>query len=209
MLTVGPFQENCYVVGDEGSGVGALIDPGDEAARISMAVEQTGLDISKIILTHAHIDHVGVVVELVNEYSCPVLAHEESVPMLGALPTQAVMMGIKFGEIPKIDTFIEDEEVIEIGGGLRLRSLYTPGHSPGHLAFYVESEGVVLAGDALFAGSVGRVDLPGGDGPTLLRSIEERLLTLPDDTIVHPGHGPETTVGRERETNPFLQGGVL
>ncbi|CAN5573055.1 MBL fold metallo-hydrolase [soil metagenome] len=209
MLTVGPFQENCYVVGDEGSGVGALIDPGDEAARISMAVEQTGLDISKIILTHAHIDHVGAVVELVNEYSCPVLAHEESVPMLGALPTQAVMMGIKFGEIPKIDTFIEDEEVIEIGGGLRLRSLYTPGHSPGHLAFYVESEGVVLAGDALFAGSVGRVDLPGGDGPTLLRSIEERLLTLPDDTIVHPGHGPETTVGRERETNPFLQGGVL
>jgi len=209
MLTVGPFQENCYVVGDEGSGVGALIDPGDEAARISMAVEQTGLDISKIILTHAHIDHVGAVVELVNEYSCPVLAHEESVPMLGALPTQAVMMGIKFGEIPKIDTFIEDEEVIEIGGGLRLRSLYTPGHSPGHLAFYVESEGVVLAGDALFAGSVGRVGLPGGDGPTLLRSIEERLLTLPDDTIVHPGHGPETTVGRERETNPFLQGGVL
>lgn len=209
MLTVGPFQENCYVVGDEGSGAGALIDPGDEAARIAAAVEQTNLDISKIILTHAHIDHVGAVAELVHEYSCPVLAHAESEPMLEALPTQAIMMGVKFGEIPKIDTFISDGEIIEIGGGVRLRSLYTPGHSPGHLAFYVESEGLVIAGDALFAGSVGRVDLPGGDGPTLLRSIEERLLTLPDDTVVHPGHGPETTVGHEKSTNPFLQGGVL
>lgn len=208
MLTVGPFQENCYVVGDESSGVGALIDPGDEAARISMAVERTNLDISKIILTHAHIDHVGAVVDLVDEYSCPVLAHSESEPMLAQLPTQAMMMGMKFGEVPKIDEFVEDEEEIEVGE-LRLRSLYTPGHSPGHLAFYIESEGVVLAGDALFAGSVGRVDLPGGDGPTLLKSIEERLLTLPDETVVHPGHGPETTISHERETNPFLQGGGL
>lgn len=208
MHTVGPFQENCYVVGDEESGIGALIDPGEEAARISMAVEGTKLDISKIVLTHAHIDHVGAVVDLVKEYSCPVLAHEESAPMLEQLPMQAVMMGMKFGEVPKIDTYIEDEEIIEVGG-LRLASLYTPGHSPGHLAFYIEGEGVVLAGDALFAGSVGRVDLPGGDGPTLLKSIEERLLTLPDETVVHPGHGPETTVGHERSTNPFLQGGGL
>ncbi len=208
MHTVGPFQENCYIVGDESSGVGALIDPGDEAARISMAVEQTKLDISKIVLTHAHIDHVGAVVDLVKEYSCPVLAHAESGPMLEQLPMQAVMMGMKFGEVPKIDDFIEDEEEIKVGS-LRLRSLYTPGHSPGHLAFYIEGEGVVLAGDALFAGSVGRVDLPGGNGPTLLKSIEDRLLTLPDETVVHPGHGPETTISHERETNPFLQGGGL
>lgn len=208
MLTVGPFQENCYIVGDEGSGVGALIDPGDEGARIAAAVEQTGLDISKIVLTHAHIDHVGAVVDLVNEYSCPVLAHAESEPMLQQLPTQAMMMGLKFGEVPKMDAYIDDEEVIEVGG-LGLRSLYTPGHAPGHLAFYIESEGIVLAGDALFAGSVGRFDLPGGDGPTLLASIEERLLTLPDETIVHPGHGPRTTIGDERATNPFLQGGIL
>ncbi len=208
MLTVGPFQENCYVVGDEATGNGALIDPGDEGARIAAAVERTNLDISKIILTHAHIDHVGAVVDLVKEYSCPVFAHEDSKPMLEQLPMQAVMMGMKFGEIPKIDKFIEDEEIVEVGG-LRLRSLYTPGHSPGHLAFYIEGEGVVIAGDALFAGSVGRVDLPGGDGPTLLKSIEDRLLTLPDDTAVHPGHGPDTTISRERETNPFLQGGIL
>lgn len=208
MLTVGPFQENCYVIGDEETGVGALIDPGDEAARIAVAVEQTNLDVSKIILTHAHIDHVGAVVDLVKEYSCPVFAHAESQPMLEQLPTQAMMMGLKFGEIPKIDVFIEDEEVLEVGG-LRLKSLYTPGHSPGHLAFYVEGEGAVIAGDALFAGSVGRVDLPGGDGPTLLKSIEERLLTLPDETTVHPGHGPATTISHERDTNPFLQGGLL
>jgi glyoxylase-like metal-dependent hydrolase (beta-lactamase superfamily II) len=208
MLTVGPFQENCYVVGDEATGNGALIDPGDEGARIAAAVERTNLDISKIILTHAHIDHVGAVVDLVKEYSCPVFAHEDSKPMLEQLPMQAVMMGMKFGEILKIDKFIEDEEIVEVGG-LRLRSLYTPGHSPGHLAFYIEGEGVVIAGDALFAGSVGRVDLPGGDGPTLLKSIEDRLLTLPDDTAVHPGHGPDTTISRERETNPFLQGGIL
>lgn len=208
MLTVGPFQENCYVVGDEQTGVGALIDPGDEAARIAVAVEQTGLDIEKIVLTHAHIDHVGAVVDLVEEYSCPVLGHAESRPMLEQLPAQAMMMGLKFGEIPQIDTFIEDGETVEVGG-LRLKSLYTPGHSPGHLAFYVEGEGAVVAGDALFAGSVGRVDLPGGDGPTLLKSIEERLLTLPEETVVHPGHGPETTIGHERDTNPFLQGGLL
>ncbi len=128
--------------------------------------------------------------------------------MLAQLPMQAVMMGMKFGEVPKIDEYIEDGEEVEVGG-LRLRSLYTPGHAPGHLAFYIESEGIVLAGDALFAGSVGRADLPGGDGPTLLKSIGDRLLTLPDETVVHPGHGPETTISRERETNPFLQGGLL
>ncbi|MGH3088263.1 MAG: MBL fold metallo-hydrolase [Rubrobacteraceae bacterium] len=208
MLTVGPFQENCYIVGNEESGIGVIIDPGDEAARIAVAVERTELDISKIILTHAHIDHVGAVVDLVNEYSCPVFAHAESAPVLEQLPMQVVMMGMKFGEIPKIDAYIADGEVVEVGG-LRLESLYTPGHSPGHLAFHIESEGRVIAGDALFAGSVGRVDLPGGDGPTLLKSIEERLLTLPDETVVHPGHGPQTTIGNERATNPFLQGGLL
>lgn len=206
MLTVGPFQENCYLIGDETSGRGVLVDPGDEAARIAMMVERTGLDVEKILLTHAHIDHVGAVVASVEEYSCPVLAHEESEAMLRQLPMQAVMMGMRFGTVPKIDAYIADEEEIPVGS-LRLKALYTPGHSPGHLAFYEENEGVVLAGDALFAGSVGRVDLPGGDGPLLLKSITERLLTLPESTVVYPGHGPRTTVARERDTNPFLQGG--
>ena len=208
MLTVGPFQENCYVVGDEESGVGAIIDPGDEAARIAMAVEKTGLDIEAIVVTHAHIDHVGAVVALTEEYACPVLMHEESEALLEGLPTQALMMGVRFGKAPTVDRYVGDEEVLEVGD-LRLRSLYTPGHAPGHLAFYVEDEGLVLSGDALFAGSVGRVDLPGGSMEVLMRSIEERLLTLPDETVVYPGHGPQTTIANERASNPFLQGGMF
>jgi hydroxyacylglutathione hydrolase len=208
MLTVGPFQENCFIIGDEESGTGAIIDPGDEAARIAMAVEQTGLEIGSIIVTHAHIDHVGAVTALVDEYACPVLMHAEAEPMLDGLPTQAMMMGLRFGKVPTVDRYVEDEEVLEVGA-LELRSLYTPGHAPGHLAFYVEDEGLILSGDALFAGSVGRVDLPGGSMEVLMQSIEERLLTLPDETIVYSGHGPRTTIGNERTSNPFLQGGLF
>jgi hydroxyacylglutathione hydrolase len=208
MLTVGPFQENCYVIGDEAAGTGVIVDPGDEAARIALAVEQTNLEISQILITHAHIDHVGAVAALADEYSCPVLMHAEAEPMLGQLPTQAMMMGLRFGKVPAVDRHIEDKETIEVGG-LELRSLYTPGHAPGHIAFYIESEGLLLSGDALFAGSVGRVDLPGGSMEVLMRSIEERLLTLPDETRVYPGHGPETTIGNERVHNPFLQGGLF
>jgi len=204
-LTVGPFQENCYVIGDETTGTGALVDPGDEAARIALAVEHTGLEIGEILITHAHIDHVGAVGALVEEYACPVLMHAEAEPMLQQLPTQAMMMGLRFGKVPAVDRHIEDKEALEVGG-LRLRALYTPGHAPGHLAFYVEGEGLVFSGDALFAGSVGRTDLFGGDMDLLLRSINEKLMTLPDETRVLPGHGPQTKIGNERAHNPFLQG---
>lgn len=207
-LTVGPFQENCYIVGDESTGMGALFDPGDEAARIALAVEQTNLEIGQIVITHAHIDHVGAVAALVDEYACPVLMHAEAEPMLRQLPSQALMMGVRFGKVPVVDGYIEDEEVVMVGG-LAFRALYTPGHAPGHLAFYREEEGLVISGDALFAGSVGRVDLPGGSMEVLMRSINERLLTLPDETVVLSGHGPETTIGEERRHNPFLVGGLL
>ncbi len=206
-LTVGPFQENCYIVGDEASGTGVLFDPGDEAMRISLAVEQTNLEISQIVITHAHIDHVGAVAALVDEYSCPVLMHAEAEPMLKEIPNQALMMGLRFGKVPAVDGYIEDEEVLQVGG-LRFEALYTPGHAPGHLAFYAAGERLVLSGDALFAGSVGRVDLPGGSMEVLMRSINERLLTLPDATAVYSGHGPETTIGEERAYNPFLAGGL-
>lgn len=208
MLTVGPFQENCYVIGDEASGVGAIVDPGDEAARIALAVEQTSLEIDRILVTHAHIDHLGAVGALADEYACPVLMHAEAEPMLQQLPSQAMMMGLRFGKVPAVDRHIEAEELLEIGD-LELRSLYTPGHAPGHLAFYVESEELLLSGDALFAGSVGRTDLFGGDMELLMRSINERLMTLPDETRVYPGHGPRTTIGAERAHNPFLRGGLL
>ena len=207
-LTVGPFQENCYIVGDEATGTGVLFDPGDEATRIALAVEQTHLEISKIIITHAHIDHVGAVTALVDEYACPVLMHREAEPMLRQLPGQALMMGVRFGKVPNVDGYIEDEELVRVGD-LSFTALYTPGHAPGHLAFYSAAEGVVISGDALFAGSVGRVDLPGGSMEVLMRSINERLLTLPDETVVLSGHGPETTIGEERARNPFLAGGLL
>ncbi len=207
-LTVGPFQENCYIVGDEATGTGALFDPGDEATRIALAVEQTNLEISQIIITHAHIDHVGAVATLVDEYACPVLMHAESEPMLEQLPNQALMMGLRFGKVPAVDAYIEDEEVVHVGD-LAFTALYTPGHAPGHLAFYLQEQGMVISGDALFAGSVGRVDLPGGSMEVLMRSIKERLLALPDETRVLTGHGPETTIGEERTNNPFLAGGLL
>jgi glyoxylase-like metal-dependent hydrolase (beta-lactamase superfamily II) len=207
-LTVGPFQENCYIVGDEATGAGALFDPGDEAARIALAVEQTNLEIAQIVITHAHIDHVGAVASLVDEYACPVLMHAEAEPMLRQLPNQALMMGLRFGKVPAVDGYVADEEVVSVGG-LAFTALYTPGHAPGHLAFYSAEEGVVISGDALFAGSVGRVDLPGGSMEVLMRSINERLLTLPDETRVLSGHGPETSIGEERRHNPFLAGGLL
>ena len=207
-LTVGPFQENCYIVGDEATGTGALFDPGDEAARIALAVERTNLEIAQIIITHAHIDHVGAVASLVDEYACPVLMHPEAEPMLKQLPSQALMMGLRFGKVPAVDGYIGDEEVVRVGG-LSFTALYTPGHAPGHLAFYAPGENLVISGDALFAGSVGRVDLPGGSMEVLMRSINERLLTLPDETRVLSGHGPETTIGEERAHNPFLAGGLL
>jgi hydroxyacylglutathione hydrolase len=207
-LTVGPFQENCYVIGDEETLEGAVVDPGDEAVRIALAVEQSNLEIGRILITHAHIDHVGAVAALADEYACPVLMHREAEPMLEQLPTQAMMMGLRFGKVPSVDHYLEDGQVLEVGG-LKLEARYTPGHAPGHLAFYAESEAVVFAGDALFAGSVGRTDLFGGNMEVLMRSINERLMTLPDETQVFPGHGPQTTIADERRHNPFLQGGRL
>ncbi len=204
MLTVGPFQENCYIVGDEE--IGALIDPGDEATRIALTVERIGIQIGQIVATHAHIDHVRAIAPLKDEYGCPVLMHAEAEAMLRTAPQQAMMMGLRFGKVPEVDRHITDGEVLEVGS-LRLHSLYTPGHAPGHLAFYAEEQGIVFSGDALFAGSVGRVDLPGGSMEVLMQSISERLLTLPDETRVLSGHGPETTIGQERATNPFLAGG--
>src|SRR5829696_6338457 len=206
MVTVGPFQENCYVVGDEDSGTDALVDPGDEAAGIALTVERIGLSISQIVITHSHVDHVGAIAPLTDEFLCPVLMHEEAEAMLRTVPQQAMMMGLRFGRIPQVDRHVGDDEVLEVGS-LRLHAVYTPGHTPGHLAFYVEEEGVVFSGDALFAGSVGRTDLIGGSMELLMQTISERLLTLPDETRVLSGHGPETTIGRERQTNPFLGGG--
>lgn len=209
-LTVGMFQENCYIFGDEESRVGAIVDPGDEAARIAMAVEELKLEIQYILITHPHVDHLGAVPELADEYICQTLMHPEAVPMLEQAPANAARMGMQFRDVPGVDRLLEDEETLNIGG-LQIKALYTPGHAPGHLAYYLETQGVVFTGDALFSESIGRTDLAGGDLDTLLQGIRSKLLTLPDKTVVYPGHGDKTTIGYERLHNPFLTdgGGLL
>lgn len=207
-LTVGLFGENCYIVGDEETGEGLLIDPGDEAARIALAVESSSLEIGSIVITHPHIDHVGAVAELAREYSCPVLMHPEGEELLANLPTQAMMMGLRLSEAPKVTDHLTDGQSITVGK-ISLEALYTPGHCPGHLALYCAGEGVLFSADALFAGGVGRTDLPGGDASLLMGSIRERLLVLPEETKVYPGHGQPTTIGEEKAHNPFIQGGIL
>lgn len=205
-LTVGMFQENCYIFGDEESRVGAIVDPGDEAARIAMAVEELELEIQYILITHPHVDHIGAVSKLADEYICQVLMHPEAVPMLEQAPANAAHMGVRFGDVPGIDRLLKDDETLDVGG-LQVRALYTPGHAPGHLAYYLESQRMVFTGDALFLESIGRTDLSGGDLDTLLHGIRSKLLTLPDKTVVYPGHGDKTTIGYERLHNPFLTDG--
>lgn len=205
-LTVGIFQENCYIFGDEESRVGAIVDPGDEAARIAMAVEELELEIQYILITHPHVDHIGAVQELADEYICHILMHPEAVPMLEQAPANAARMGMRFRDVPGVDRLLEDEETLNVGG-LQIKALYTPGHAPGHLAYYLESQNVVFTGDALFSESIGRTDLPGGDLDTLQQGIKSKLLTLPDKTVVYPGHGDKTTIGYERLHNPFLTAG--
>lgn len=200
-LTVGPLQENCYLLTDPQTGRAVLVDPGDEAARILNALN--GFTLEAIWLTHAHFDHVGALAHIHRHVPVPVYLHEADRPLLGHAAASAAIFGLTL-EQPHVQTL-----PLEAGGRLRFgpheaECRSTPGHAPGHMAFYFEREGVVFAGDALFRGSIGRTDLPGGDSAQLLESIRRELLSLPDATRVLPGHGPETSIGQERRTNPFL-----
>jgi glyoxylase-like metal-dependent hydrolase (beta-lactamase superfamily II) len=204
-ITVGMFQENCYLVGDESTGEGAILDPGDEAERILSRATQTGLTFRYILNTHAHLDHVCAVQAVKDALGIPFLLHPDDEVLLQHLPQQAAMFGLTVGKAPSVDQTFHDDGLIRLGS-LTVRVLHTPGHSPGGVSFYFESEKVLFAGDTLFNGSIGRTDLYGGDFETLIRSIRSRILTLPDEVVVYPGHGPETSVGHERRFNPFLQG---
>lgn len=203
-LTVGLFEENCYVIGDETSGFGAVIDPGDEAMRIVETMRHSGLTFTHILNTHAHIDHVMAVQEIKTAMGIPFFLHEADVALLKNLPKQASMFGLHVSEVPTVDAFLADGGTIKIGG-LDVEVIHTPGHTPGGVSFYIRSESVLFAGDTLFNGSIGRTDLYGGDFNTLITSIRTRLLPLPDEVMVYPGHGPQTALGQERRTNPFLQ----
>lgn len=203
-LEVSPFMENAYIVGCEETKQGVIFDPGDEAGRIAAEVERLGLSIVEIIATHAHIDHIGAVQALKEKLKVPFRIHKNEEILVKAYDQQCRMFGIQFGSEPGIDGFINEGDEISIGN-LKAKVLLTPGHSPGGLCFMFEGNpGRVIVGDTLFLGSIGRTDLIGGDMKTLIGNIKSKILTLPDDTEVYSGHGPATTVGREKRSNPFL-----
>lgn len=202
-FTVGPLQENCYLIADPGTEDAVLIDPGDEAERLLSAVRKESLTLNAIWLTHAHFDHVGAVADIIEETGVPLFMHPADEPILHNAAAAAARWDIPLKQPPTLYTPLEDDQPLTLGD-LTLKTLLTPGHAPGHVAFYYEPDALVLSGDALFRGSIGRTDLPFGNHEELLRSIKTRLLTLPDDTKVYPGHGPETVIGQEAKTNPFL-----
>ena len=199
----GQFMQNCYLVADAGRGVAVLIDPGEDSARILMELDRRGWNLVAIWLTHAHIDHIMGVGEVTRRWPVPIWLHPLDRPLYDNLPQQAAWMGLRVPAAPPATDELAAGVPVTVGGfsfGVR----HVPGHSPGSVAFV--GHGRVFGGDVLFSGSVGRTDLPGGDTATLLASIERELLSLPDSTIVHSGHGPDTTIGVERSANPFLTG---
>jgi glyoxylase-like metal-dependent hydrolase (beta-lactamase superfamily II) len=201
-LTVGPIAENCFVVRSEGSEKALLIDPGEEPERILAEIEQTGAEVEAILITHCHFDHVGAVAPLARATGAPVYVPEIEVPILADLMS-FTMPGFGPYESYEADEVVKGGETLELAG-LSLDVLFTPGHSPGHVTYAVRDEEAIFSGDVLFQGSVGRVDLPGGDGPTLIQSIKSLLDSQSAETTVYPGHMGATTLGAERATNPFL-----
>ncbi len=199
-LVVGPFAANCYLVGAEAGKEGMIIDPGDEAELILRNVKDLELDIKTILLTHAHIDHIGALKEVKEATGAEVSIHTDEAESLQGQPLSA-LFAISYPPPPPPDRSLADGDSIDIGS-LHFGVLHTPGHSPGCICLPVE--GVIFSGDTLFNYGIGRTDLPGGSYSQLMNSIRSRLMTLPDDTIVYPGHGPETTIGTERRGNPFL-----
>jgi hydroxyacylglutathione hydrolase len=201
MLHVGPLQTNCYIVGCEDTKEGAIIDPGGDAKRILAEVERLGLKIKYIINTHGHFDHTLANKGVVKATGASLAIHSADAPALTE-GGGAFFFGVIGKASPPADTILEEGQVLTLGR-IELKVLHTPGHSPGSICLYSEEEGVLFDGDVLFNAGMGRYDLPGGDYRVLMESIK-RLLTLPDDTIVYPGHGPATTIGHERRSNPFL-----
>lgn len=203
-LTVGLLQENCYILGCEETKRGVIIDPGDSAREIAASVQEMELTIEKIINTHAHFDHVLAVNSLLSATGATFHLHRDDLPVLRAAPQRVrEWLGANVEPISEPDEFLEDGQEIEFGReALEVR--FTPGHAPGHVVFVDHANRQIFAGDTLFRGSIGRYDLPLADGPALLRSIREQLLTLPDDFVVYPGHGEPTTIGAERQGNPFV-----
>jgi glyoxylase-like metal-dependent hydrolase (beta-lactamase superfamily II) len=200
-VTVGPFAENTYLV-DDGHGRGVLVDPGDEPARLIKFVESSGATLEAIWLTHAHLDHIGGIAGVKRRWNVPVSMHPADAPVFAFGARSAAAYGVPFEQPAPPEKTLADGDTLMLGE-LEFSVWHVPGHAPGHVIFL--ADGVMLGGDLLFAGSIGRVDLPLSDPRAMQRSLD-RLSSLPDETIVYPGHGPITTLERERETNPFLAG---
>ncbi|HYJ23119.1 MAG TPA: MBL fold metallo-hydrolase [Solirubrobacterales bacterium] len=202
MLTVGAIAENCFLVRRQGSDRVLVIDPGEEEERILAAAAAMG-EVEAILLTHCHFDHIGAVAPVAAATGAPVYCPKLEVPLLADIMAFVPWPGFGPYESYDADETVAGGETLELAG-LELDVIFTPGHSPGHVTYSVRGEPAIFSGDVLFQGSVGRVDLPGGDGPTLIESIGILLDTHPDETVVHPGHMGITTLGAERASNPFL-----
>jgi hydroxyacylglutathione hydrolase len=201
---VGPLHCNCTILGDEVTHEAVVVDPGDNIPEILSRLQKHGLTLRQIIVTHAHIDHVGGAALLRKSTGAPVVMNQRDLELLGMMEMQAGWLGIPTPQVAPPDASAEDGLTVGLAT-LPAQVLHTPGHTPGSICLLLPDHDLLLAGDTLFAGSIGRTDLPGGDGRQILRSLRERLLALPDSTRVLPGHGPETTIGEERQSNPFLQ----
>ena len=204
VLTVGPLQCNCSILGDETSLEAIVVDPGDEISRSVTVLQKHHLSVQQSVVTHAHIDHIAGAQRLKSLTGAPILYNQLDLPLVKMMDIQAGWLGIATPDVPLPDLSPADNSLVSIDG-LSGTVLYTPGHTQGSLCLHLPAHNLLLAGDTLFARSVGRTDLPGGDTRQLLRSIHDRLLPLPDITRVLPGHGPATTIGEERQSNPFLQ----
>jgi hydroxyacylglutathione hydrolase len=204
ILPVGPLQCNCSIIGDESTLQAMVIDPGDDIADVQGLIQKHSLQVKQIVITHAHIDHVGGAMKLRAATGAPILINENDYALLKMLDVQAAWLGMKDPGKVEIDHSLVELEKLQ-AGSLTANVLHTPGHTEGSICLYFPAEQKLIAGDTLFAGSIGRTDLPGGSFEKIIRSIKDKLLALPDQTVVVPGHGPLTSIGEEREINPFLR----
>ncbi|HOX26313.1 MAG TPA: MBL fold metallo-hydrolase [Candidatus Krumholzibacteria bacterium] len=202
-LTVGPLQMNAWLLVDPASGEAALIDPGDHPTRLLARLDAAGARLRWLLATHGHFDHIAAAVAIQAHRDLPLLIHPADAFLVAAMPDHQRAFGLPPTPVPRIETSLLEGRELPLGSGA-LTVTEVPGHSPGQVMFTWPGHAIV--GDCIFAGSVGRTDLPGGDLAALEASIRERIYTLPDVTVIHPGHGPDTTVGREKATNPFVAG---
>jgi hydroxyacylglutathione hydrolase len=203
IIPVGPLRCNCSVIGDEGTREALVVDPGDDIEDVLALIRKHNLQVKQIVITHAHIDHVGGAMKLRAATGSPILLNQNDLALLKMLDAQAAWIGVEPPGKVEIDQNLRQADLVK-AGSLTAEVIHTPGHTEGSICLYFPTEKKLVAGDTLFAGSIGRTDLPGGSFEKIIRSLHEKVLALPDETIVVPGHGPLTTIGDERESNPFL-----